>query len=789
MYITNNIFNIPKNNYPKYSLDNTKSDRVFHDNYVYTPIKCSPLTFQAVYNVKPKSINIYAEKEKLLKQISDLLNIENEPKDILLNDLQQAFQAFRAKIKRQNEILQQIEEITENSTLSPGQKIQKIKQLEKEVFRLKKPIKPNKPTHKPAKTTDEKFDSKLLNNLKTAISEDNFNLKGVISSYYAGLNKLNSTEELKIKYPKINPPKRPEQVIAGKIEAVLTRDFYEGVDRLYRKGSEENLQKFVINKIAEVCSDLKLKYVDAETFILKILDPAIDIICKRYAKTSRLTGFSSIPEQRKIKTPQITETDMKLLSIDFDDFVLSVLRKHYLDFQKLNEIEYQSGSTSISVSELRGSEYKFEKMPEKIRGFIKTADKLLKAQRDYDNYNVEQFKSRLDFYANSELGNDEQMLENIINFDACSFTEEDITLLKKFLRELDSIHDGEKSLIDGLDIIHTNGYRPQGTEKLDQLEKEKAAKLFKIEQQKTFKLNEIKNRFDNAINLLYEEDLNNTAAICSKYRPSSLNAAETNNAEFIIKTITQALNKEKQGSINTSKLESSIIRWDTFNYYQKNEPNNEAYKQAVQRFKQEDGTPDIDKAGQFIMNSEIIASYPESKELVQEPEILTKIMEYTKGDKQTAIAYFSKFEDYTILDSEEKTHLSKILEMFDTKDALDKILLKHIIEKDYINSDTKVLISFNDASEKNMPAEILSSAKQQIYNKYKFPTCIQYLSAFEDALSSFASATGTSGIKNTGRNNKTIEHKMEIKIKGHDDRLFSSGNDYRFDIFSDKGMH
>ena len=58
MYITNNIFNIPKNNYPKYSLDNTKSDRVFHDNYVYTPIKCSPLTFQAVYNVKPKSINI-----------------------------------------------------------------------------------------------------------------------------------------------------------------------------------------------------------------------------------------------------------------------------------------------------------------------------------------------------------------------------------------------------------------------------------------------------------------------------------------------------------------------------------------------------------------------------------------------------------------------------------------------------------------------------------------------------------------------------------------------------------
>ena len=133
MYITNNIFNIPKNNYPKYSLDNTKSDRVFHDNYVYTPIKCSPLTFQAVYNVKHKSINIPAEKEKLLKQISDLLNIENEPKDILVNDLQQAFQAFRAKIKQQNEILHQIEEIADSRILSQEQKLEKINQLRKEV--------------------------------------------------------------------------------------------------------------------------------------------------------------------------------------------------------------------------------------------------------------------------------------------------------------------------------------------------------------------------------------------------------------------------------------------------------------------------------------------------------------------------------------------------------------------------------------------------------------------------------------------------------------------------------
>ena len=118
------------------------------------------------------------------------------------------------------------------------------------------------------------------------------------------------------------------------------------------------------------------------------------------------------------------------------------------------------------------------------------------------------------------------------------------------------------------------------------------------------------------------------------------------------------------------------------------------------------------------------------------------------------------------------------------------ILQKYIIENDYITSDTKVLTTIhNGTSDETIPAEILAPAKQQIYNKYKYPTCIQYMAAFEDALSSFARATGTSGIKMTGRNNKTIEYKMELKIKGYDDRLFSSRNDYRFDIFSDRGMH
>ena len=60
---------------------------------------------------------------------------------------------------------------------------------------------------------------------------------------------------------------------------------------------------------------------------------------------------------------------------------------------------------------------------------------------------------------------------------------------------------------------------------------------------------------------------------------------------------------------------------------------------------------------------------------------------------------------------------------------------------------------------------------------------------FEEALTSRATEYGTSGIKKTGMNNNALDYKMELKIKGYPDRLFSSKNDYVFDIYSERGLH
>lgn len=90
---------------------------------------------------------------------------------------------------------------------------------------------------------------------------------------------------------------------------------------------------------------------------------------------------------------------------------------------------------------------------------------------------------------------------------------------------------------------------------------------------------------------------------------------------------------------------------------------------------------------------------------------------------------------------------------------------------------------------RGISADLGAKAKKAITDKYKYPTCLIYLKGFEDALASFAREWGSSGIKKTGKNNNTLRYKMELKVAGHDDRLFSSNNDYYFDVFSDKGFH
>lgn len=779
-----------KNYYQQNRLKNNNSAQHPQQTIKYDDIKYSQIAFGAIYNVHPKKINIELEKSKLLKQITELLNTEAPEcnfEDMLISSVRTVLNQYRASLKKQQTLLMELENLANvRNEMNPAQKVSKLNQLKKE-FKQAKSLKSPAPKKNIDKKQNEQLDYQLLNKFKSAVLEGNFNLQEIFKEHFGILNKLTSIEEVNKIFPKIKIPQNPAEVIAKKIESVLTRDFYEQIDEFYETNNNDKLVKLTAETIKNYVNQIGKKFnIDPESLTKKIADPLQELIAQRYAGAKVEKGFSSIPEQRKIKTPQITENDIKLLSVDFDDFVLSVLKKQYLESKKLNEIVYDNGKTSIALSSLREPEYKFDKISEKIKKIINMSDTIHRAQRDYDNFNTQQLKDRLGFYANSILGNNEEILEHIINFDSSHFGPEDTKNAIRFLRELDSVEDGEKTVQEALTTITKEGIKPKDTERLNELEKQKATARFKLEQQKAFELKNLTGRFDESINMLYSNNLNNIANTCSKYRPESLDPKTIDDAEFIIKTIQNNINED---SINTAKLEANIMRWDTYKFYKNNEQTSPIFKNAVKFAQEQDGSINIDKAGKYIINAELVENYPQSLEIVRNPEVFTKIMDRTGANTEAAIKYLCKFDDYQDLDTVEKTYISELMNIFDTKDNIDKTLLRHIVENDYIKSDTSVLTNIHENGSKAIKVTIGTKAKQEIINKYKYPICLEYLKGFEDALSTFAGATGESGIKQMGRNNKALEYKIELKLKGHDDRLFSSKNDYYFDIFSDRGLH
>lgn len=198
------------------------------DNSRLDNIDYSKIAFGSIYNVKPKKLNIELEKTKLLRQINELLNTKEKGtmtnNDISLETIyRRIIGIFRANENLQEKILYKMMDLRDSEELSGLEKYEELIKFEQSLRKKTSTLK------KPEKQPDEKIDYQLLNKFKTAITEDNFNLKKVFTDYYKELNNIQTIEELNKKFPKIKTPKRPEDIVAKKIEEVLTRDFYEGM--------------------------------------------------------------------------------------------------------------------------------------------------------------------------------------------------------------------------------------------------------------------------------------------------------------------------------------------------------------------------------------------------------------------------------------------------------------------------------------------------------------------------------------------------------------------------------
>lgn len=751
----------------------------------------SPITFQAkVKIIDKKTLNIESEKNRILKHLNEIL--AGPVKKNIIKD-----NAFKLSVNSIMNITDETERLTEILNLSRAIYKDKCLSLETKLRRLKFLQKTTLNQEKLSKNIglknfveeknkqDEKIDYKLINMLKNAVSEDEFRLKKIYDKRYQELKDIESLEDLRGKYPNIKIPPTPQEVIAHKIIDLLPKKAFVEYAKNYNNEIKEQESFFdkQINPIIEIIA-AKNKILP-EDFKSKIQKQLWREFNDKF-ENNEYNNFSNIPERKNIKPSCISDCDIKLLNIDFEDFVLYIIKKHYLESEKLNQIKYNDNISGITipVSSLGNTDYKFDKFPDKIRLLIQAGEAIVKIQRSYALFDLEYLKSKLNFYAGTKIGNDIKLLEKIIDFD--SSEDADKQYLSRFLEELDLIYDEKQTTTEALETIKKEDIRPHTKHKLNKLEQQRAIEKLKKEQELKFKLDSAKEDFDNAINLLYANELTEIANICTPYRPKQLSPGQIGRADFLVKLINKHIKSNENSEV--SQLEYSVKCWDKY-YQQLNSGSEAQLFEEAKKYGKKDGELDVIKAGQYLLNAEIVELYPDSLEEFEYPELLTKIMEKTNNDNDKAIKYLCKLSDYELLSSQEQVFISEFIHLFDLKDNIDKIILKHIIENHYIYQDSTLPVIENGGELSNQKATIAAAAKQSILEEKNFPNYIDLFINFENALPNFARAKGESGIKLIGRNDKTVEYKVELKISRYLDRLFSSNNDLYFDIYSEKGLH
>ena len=761
-----------------------------------TPIKYADIPFYGLTNARSMHFAYSQKQNKLLKQINEIIKQIPSGESFSEVDFALTKIAFLDNLLRKKEmIVNELAIILDNKYLTPKQKYDRKQQLNKDYARLDreflnadKIIANDKKNNKTPDKAILELDYELINKFKSAATKEDFSFDRIYMSHYKGLNEITTVSELEERFPKIKIPQNPVEAIVNKIIGTITRDVYQTIERYNYEGKYDEAGDFVHSKVLEL-SELHapLFDMDTETFFKLFAFPIAYTLMETCENLVIYDEMDTIPFQRKNKLANITPDDKKLLGVDYEDFVLNVTRQIYLDKKKPNEIEYKNGEEIIKIGAIQDVNYKFNKPSEIVKKLLILAKEAKSAQRNYDKFTETDFKSRLEFYANREIGNNEEILTHIIDFDGCDFSPENIRHLKMFLKELDKLNDNETTLNDTIWTIRDRDYSPILNDNINLEEKNNLAKKYKQEQKKLAELNLLKDKFDDAMNILFSNGVNSGAVALSKYRPDSSDIKTDMRTNYILDLIRPFVN-EKNIIQNKTKLEAKILRWDVYTQYRTNFPNEQVFKDAIKYAIDENGNIDKEKAGQYLINANLFDNY-NNPQLAKHDNIESKILEKVGDDKKTAIEYLNKYDAYKELDANLKSKLSEICEIFDTDDAVDKIILKEIIENEYSKVDTEVAISFNETDNKTIIAAFCAKAKRQIINKYRYPVCLGFLQRFENALTLVANTAGSSGIKQTAGNNQALEHKMEVKLSGHDDRLFSSKNDFRFDIFSERGLH
>lgn len=788
MKITSTPLKINRIENNQYNLTNqTSTQNSEINNYELQKLSGSEIPFGAIYGIKQNKIdNIINEKIKLTRIIRSL---QDEIKKLNIDEISSELYRSRVpEIKSKSANL-----LKEWFTKNPlGKKEDAVDAV---MFKLKDYlrnitlwIQEEAPKIKEKRVAQDKNDYNLLNKLYTAVANDDMNLDNVYKKYYSDLNKLSTLTEVKHIYPKLEIPSSPEEEIAKKIvntfDKNFVEDFFNKIEDIPGEEAVDILTNAIEEKIGLLSKDSNM---DKDFLTKKLLTKTYLQFFIKPKVLGDTMDFSTFPTQAKPIKNIISQDEKKLLQIDYDAYVIDVLKQLYIDGKKLSEISYQEGDTVLKPKAFSNSKYKFEKPNEKIKDIIRKALKIKQSERNYEKFDTEQFQNRLRYYGNSDIAGNEEILERLIDFDSSQFTPEDKEALIPFLRILDDISDGKISQSEGIKLINEQNLKAHGTNKLNQTEKEKFTQELIIERKRKAEFKNYCEQFDNAVDLLYKNKLEEAGTICSAFRPQ-----DNNESKEISNKILQTIQKYAiNGEITQSKkLDTEIKALSKYFELKLFDKNNPKLIAAENFTKKSYGFIDEVKAGQYIINKDIVENFPTSLGTFT-PEyqgIVSTICQ--KYSNEEATAKLIKLNDYMLLPQNERLQITKILELFNISgENNDKTIIDTIVNDIYVKSPTVIKTTLNKDNSLFQDSEILPSAKEAIVKDKKFPLCLEYFEAFERSMTHAGQSKEDDGIQIIGSNNNALRklYKQEVKIS-KDERLYSTNGDYKFDVYK-PGLH
>ena len=769
------------------------------ENYVtnnirpeFSKLSGPEIPFCAIQRVKVAKTSFIDDKMKLLQIISSLQNeIKNQNLTNIIKELYKGIaKGFKTQVKQKT-----LECIKENPNITSQDEIVnfvlwRVKDLVNNAYETlyKKAEKEQK-----IRLAKDKNDYNLLNRFYTAIANDDMNLDKVYAKYYSRLNELSTVKEVQEEFPKIKLPSSPQEVVANKIVNSFDRKFIENIIKTFvdikepRAVKKEAVKTLLAELHAKLGDVAKTSGIDDEFWRNNFEIDVYNKLMQKLKAAISSGDCSSFQTKNKTMTNIISPEEKQLLQIDYDKYILSILRQLYIEGKKLSEISYKEGDTVILPRTFTNLQYKFEKPNEKDKDIVRKALKIKQAERNYERFTPEQLQVRLKHYGNSDFAENEEILNHLIAFDSSLFTPEDKEALIPFLRILDNVSDEKITLKQGIKLIKEQNLQPHGTNKLNQEEKEKLAAKLLAERKQVTQHNEYCKIFDSAIDKLYQNKLEEVATLCSVYRPKTIEDSKEA-TDDILKTIQKHV---IDGSIVApNKLETelrSISKYFELKTYDKENP---FFAEALQFATKPDESIDKIQAGKYILARENIANYPASLSSYSKEfqDIVTTISQ--RYSPQEAALKLLKLDNYIELPQNERLQIGKILEYFDlTGENSDKSILEAIINNVYAKNPTKIKTALNKDQTLFQNSEILPSAKEMILEDKKFPLCLEYFAEFERAMTRAGQFKEDDGIQIIGSNNKALrkQYKQEVKIS-KDERLYSTTGDYKFNVYK-PGLH